>query len=219
MNLDDFKNTWQQQNSDTGAAIEINQTMLTEMKVNKQIKALSSMKWSRIIESAAFFYIIVLLSQYIANDFSVSASMISAVVLNVFAIVGLAGNIGQIVLISKIDYSKPVSELQRDVYGVCSHKLEITKLLLMSVPFYLAYVFIGFDLLFGIDLLQHLEQHMIWFYSISSILLLVVTSRVLAKIHYNNIATSWVKNTIQFIVGERLVNMAQFINNLESTDR
>ena len=66
------------------------------------------MKWARIIESVAFFAIIVLLGQYIATDFRLSAPTISAVVLTIFAIVGLAGNIGQIVLISKIDYAKPV---------------------------------------------------------------------------------------------------------------
>lgn len=218
MNLDNFKHTWQQQNSGTAAAIKINPTLLTEIKVNKQMKALSNMKWARIIESAVFFYIIVLLSQYIAKDFSISAAMISAIVLNIFAIVGLAGNIGQIVLISKIDYSMPVSELQKGIYHLCSHKLQLTKLLLMSVPFYMAYVFIGFDLLWGVDLFQHLEQHMMWFYSSVSILLLIVTTCLLAKLHYNNIGISWVKSTIQFIMGERLVNMAQFINNLESTD-
>lgn len=218
MNLEDMKNTWQQQSNDTVAAIKINQSILTEMKVNKQVKELKSMKWARIIESVAFFYIIVLLWQYIAKDFSVSASMISAFILNIFAIVGLAGNIGQIVLISNIDYAKPISELQKDIYQICSHKLQLTKLLLMSVPFYMAYIFVGFDVLLGVDLFQHLETHMIWFYSLSSILLLVVTARLLLKLNYNNIATSWVRNTIQFIVGERLVNMAQFINNLEATD-
>ena len=218
MNLDNFKDTWQQQNSDT-TAMTINQTMLTDMKVNKQVKALNNMKWARIIESVAFFAIIVLLGKYIASDFSLSAPTISAVVLNIFAIVGLAGNIGQIVLISKIDYAKPVSQLQKDIYRVCSHKLQLTKLLLMSVPFYLAYVFIGFDVLVGIDLFEHLEQHMIGFYAISSLLLLVGTTALLAKVHYNNIETPWVKNTIRLIVGERLVDMAQFINNIESTNR
>ena len=218
MNLDNFKNTWQQQHSDSVAAITINQTMLTEMKMNKQMKELNTMKLARIIESVAFFYLIFVLGQYIANDFSVSASTISAFILNIFAIIGLAGNIGQIVLISKVDYAKPVCELQKDIYRVCSYKLQFTKLLLMSVPFYMAYVFIGFDLLLEVDLFQHLETHMIWFYSLSSILLLVVTARLLLKLNYNNIARSWVKNTIQFIVGERLVNIAQFINNIEMTD-
>ncbi|MCF2946514.1 hypothetical protein L0668_00175 [Paraglaciecola aquimarina] len=218
MNLDNFKHTWQQQYSGTVEAIKIDQTMLTEMKVNKQTKELNNMKWARIIESVAFFCIIVLLGQYIATDFSLSASTISAFILNIFAIVGLAGNIGQIVLIAKIDYAKPVSQLQKDIYSICSHKLQLTKLLLMSVPFYLAYVFIGFDVLLGIDLLQHLELHMIWFYSLSSLLLLIGTTVVLAKLDYKNIERSWVKNTIQFIVGDRLVNMAQFINSIEATD-
>ncbi|XQF90474.1 hypothetical protein ACOBV8_02035 [Pseudoalteromonas espejiana] len=82
----------------------------------------------------------------------------------------------------------------------------------------MAYVFIGFDVLFEIDLFAHLEQHMVWFYSVSSLLLLIVTSCVLAKLNYTNIATPWVKRTITFIVGERLVTMAQFINSIESTD-
>ena len=218
MNLDDFKSTWQQQSSETEAAIKIEQTLLTEIKMNKQVKELSEMKWARIIESAAFFYIIVLLWQYIVNDFSVSAPTISALILNTFAIVGLAGNIGQIVLISEIDYSKPVSELQKDIYHVCSHKLNLTKLLLMSTPFYLAYVFLGFDVMLGIDLFQYIESHMIWFYSLSSVLLFVCSAWVLYKLNYNNISTSWVRNTILFIVGERLVGLARFINNMESSD-
>ncbi|OKY25265.1 hypothetical protein [Thalassotalea sp. PP2-459] len=217
MNLDNVKAAWQQQNNDTGVAITINQTMLTDIKLNKQMQQLNNMKWMRIVESLAFFFIIVLLWQYIVTDFSLSAPKISAFVLNVFAIVGLAGNIGQIVLISQVDYSKPVSDLQKDIYSVCTHKLQLTKLLLMSVPFYMAYVFIGFDLLLGVDLFQHLEQHMIWFYSLSSTLLFFVTAYLLAKLDYKNISLTWVQKTIQFIVGERLVNMAQFINNIEST--
>ncbi|NVK55112.1 MAG: hypothetical protein HWE26_05820 [Alteromonadaceae bacterium] len=219
MNLDDFRNTWQQQNNDSVAAITINQTMLTEMKVNKQMKALTNMKWARIIESAVFFCIIVVLGQYIGNDFSVSAAKISAVILSVFAIVGLAGNIGQIVLVSSVDYTKPVSELQKDMYRLCAHKLQLTKLLFMSVPFYMAYVFIGFDVILGVDLFEHLAPHMVWFYGVSSVVLFVATTWFLTKLNYNNINTSWVKNVIQFIVGARLVSMAQFINNLESTER
>ena len=218
MNLDNFKNTWQQQNSVNESAITINQSLLSETKVNKQMKELSNMKWARIIESAAFFFIILLLGQYIAKNFSVSAPVISALILAVFAIVGLAGNIGQIVHISNIDYAKPISQLQKDIYRLCSHKLQLTKLLLMSVPFYMAYVFIGFDVLFEIDLFAHLEQHMVWFYSVSSLLLLIATGCVLAKLNYTNIKAPWVKRTIAFIVGERLVNMAQLINNVESTD-
>lgn len=217
MNLDNIKNTWQQQNSVNESAITINQSLLSETKLNKQMKEINSMKWARIIESAAFFFIILLLGQYIAKNVSVSAPVISALILGVFAIVGLAGNIGQIVHIANVDYAKPISQVQKDIYRLCSHKLQLTKLLFMSAPFYMAYVFIGFDVLFEIDLFAHLEQHMVWFYSVSSLLLLIATGCVLAKLNYTNIKTPWVKRTVAFIVGERLVNMAQFINDIDST--
>ncbi|EWH08606.1 hypothetical protein DS2_16709 [Catenovulum agarivorans DS-2] len=218
MNLDEMKNTWVQQESQNAAAITIDQRTLVEMKINKQMQQLRAMKWARIIESVLFFCILILLGQYIAQgEFTLSATKVSALILSVFAIIGLAGNIGQVILIAKVDYSQPINELQKNIYQVCCHKLQLTKLLLMSTPFYLAYVFIGFDVLFGIALFQHLESHMVWFYSVSSVLLLIVTVWLSAKLNYKNIHTDWVKNTIQFIVGERLVNVAQFINNIESS--
>lgn len=219
MNLDDFRDTWQQHHSETSATITINDTLLTEMKVNARVKEISHMKWARMIESIAFFFIIVVLCQYIMKDFSLSAPTVSACILSLFALIGLAGNIGQIVLIAKIDFSKPVGELQRDIYRICSHKLHVTKLLFMSVPFYMAYVVIGFDILLGVDLFQQLEQSMVWFYSLSSVLLLTITSALSVKLHYRNISTPWVKHTIRFIVGERLVKIAQFINSIETTDK
>jgi len=217
MNLDDFKNTWQQHTPTTDAAIEINQTVIPGIKINKQIDNLAKMKVARIIESIFFFFIIVSLWQYIVADFTVSAPKVSAFILNVFAIIGLAGNIGQIVLISNLDYAAPVSTLQKNIFAVCLHKLQLTKLILLSVPFYMTYVFFGFDVLFSVDLYQHLASKMVIFYSISSLFLLTVTLWLVCKLHYKNIDTPWVKRTIGFIVGERLIEMAQFINNLESS--
>ncbi|NQY37562.1 MAG: hypothetical protein HRT37_21890 [Alteromonadaceae bacterium] len=219
MNLDDFKNTWEQQSGKIDAAVKINQTMLAKTRINKQIKELRSMKLARIIESIVFFLIIVSLWQFIVNDFSVSAPTVSAFILNIFAIVGLAGNIGQIVLISKVDYSKPINVLHKDIYAICSHKLQLTKLLLLSVPFYMAYVFLGFDVLFGVDLFKYLEQQMVMFYLVSSGLLLMLTIWLLSKLNYRNIATTWVKKVIQVIVGDRLIDIAQFINSMELAEQ
>jgi len=120
MNLDNFKSAWQQQSTDTHSAIEINQAKLAEIKINKQIKVLNKMKWARILESVVFLIIIVLLWKYIAAGFTFSAPIISAFILNLFAIIGLAGNIGQIALISSIDYSKPVNQLQKDFFVLIS---------------------------------------------------------------------------------------------------
>jgi len=215
MNIDDLKSTWNNQ-STTDTSIDINQPLLATIEVNQQMRKLESMKWRRIVESVVFFMIIVALWQYIVDDFTMSAPVISACILNVFAIIGLAGNIGQIALISKVDYAAPVKTLQQNMFEICSHNLQLTRLVLLSVPFYMTYMFLGFDVLFSIDLYQFLSDEMVMFYAVSSAAMLAGTVWFVSKLSYKNISTPWIKWTVAHIVGESLLEMAEFLNNAET---
>lgn len=217
MNIDDLKNTWDNQSGDVNAQIEINQPLLASLEANQQMKELQSIKRTRIIECVVFLMIIVSLWQYIANHFVFSAPTISALLLNVFAIIGLATNIGQITLISTFDYAAPVKDVQQNMYDICAHKLQSTKLVLLSVPFYMSYTFLGFDVLFGIDFYALLSDVMVAIYAVSSLALLVVTLWVISQLSYKNINRPWVKWSLGFIVGKRLIAMAEFLNDAETT--
>lgn len=216
MNLDSLKHTWENQGETSSTSIEINQPLLFSIKVDQQTEKLRNMKISRIIESVLFFIIIVSLWQYIVSDFSFSAPTISAMILNVFAIIGLAANIGQIVLISQVDYAAPVKELQQKMYSLCSHKLQTTRLVLLSAAFYMSYAFLGFDVLFGVDLYQYLSEQMIMFYSVSTVSLFIVIAWFLSQLSYKNITTPWVKWTMGYIVGAQLIDMAEFLHDAET---
>jgi hypothetical protein len=216
MNLDNLKNTWEKQEETANASIEINQPLLFSTEANQQMDKVRNMKIARITESIFCLIIVVSLWQYIVSDFSFSAPIISAMILNVFAIIGFAGNIGQLVLISQLDFSIPVKDLQRNMYNVFSHKLQVTRLILLSVPLYMAYTFMGFDVLFSVDLYQHLSEEMVIFYVVSSVILFMITAWVLSKLTYKNITTPWVKLTIGYIIDEQLIEMAEFINNAET---
>jgi hypothetical protein len=216
MNLEHFKNIWETQDGASNASIDINQPLLATIGVSQQIEKLRNLKISRIVESVVFFIIIVSLWQYIVSDFTFSAPIISAMILNVFAIIGFAGNIGQIVLISQFDFSAPVKDLQRNMYNIFSHKLQVTRLVLLSVPLYMSYTFFGFDALFSFDLYQHLSDDMVMFYIVSTAILFVITAWSLSKLTYKNITTPWVRWTIGYIVGEQLIDMAEFLNNAET---
>jgi hypothetical protein len=216
MNLDNLKNTWEKQEETVNASIEINQPLLFSIEANQQMDKVRNMKVARITESIFCLMIVVSLWQYIVSDFSFSAPIISAMILNVFAMIGFAGNIGQLVLISQLDFSIPVKDLQRNMYNIFSHKLQTTRLVLLSAPLYMAYTFMGFDVLFSMDLYQHLSEDMVMFYGISSVILFMITAWALSKLTYKNITTPWVKLTIGYIIGEQLIDMAEFINNAET---
>jgi hypothetical protein len=214
MNLDNLKNTWEKQEETVNASIEINQPLLFSIEANQQMDKVRNMKVARITES--IFCLMIVVSLYIVSDFSFSAPIISAMILNVFAMIGFAGNIGQLVLISQLDFSIPVKDLQRNMYNIFSHKLQTTRLVLLSAPLYMAYTFMGFDVLFSMDLYQHLSEDMVMFYGISSVILFMITAWALSKLTYKNITTPWVKLTIGYIIGEQLIDMAEFINNAET---
>ena len=216
MNIDDLKNTWNNHSGDINASIEINQSLLASHQANQNMNKLQSLKWNRVAESVVFFMIILALWQYIVADFTFSAPTISAIVLNIFAIIGFASNIGQIVLISKFDYGAPIKDVQHDMYHICAHKLESTKLVLLSVPFYLAYVFLGFDVLFGVDFYSLLSDAMVSFYAVSSLVLLVATIWVYSQLSYKNINKPWVRWCLKFIVGDQLIEMAEFLKDVEA---
>ena len=217
MNLDNLKNTWEKQEETANASIEINQPLLFSIEANQQMDKLRNMKIARIVESIFCLIIVVSLWQYIVSDFSFSAPIISAMILNVFVMIGFAGNIGQLILISQLDFSLPVKDLQRNMYNIFSHKLQVTRLILLSVPLYMAYTFMGFDVLFSVDLDQHLSEEMVIFYVVSSVILFMITAWGLSKLTYKNITTPWVKLTIGYIIDEQLIEMAEFINNAETT--
>ena len=217
MNLENLKNIWEKQEEVSNASIEINQPLLFSIEVNQQMDKLRNMKIARIAESVFFFMIIVSLWQYIVSDFTFSAPTISAMILNVFAIIGFAGNIGQIVLISQFDFSAPVKNLQQNMYSIFSHKLQVARLVLLSVPLYMSYTFLGFDVLFSVDLYQYLSDDMRVFYAVSTAILFLISAWALSQLTYKNITTPWVKWTIGHIVGEQLIDMAEFLSNAETT--
>jgi len=80
----------------------------------------------------------------------------------------------------------------------------------------MAYTFLGFDVLFSVDLYQYLSEQMVIFYAISTAILFVIAAWVLSQITYKNITTPWVKKVIGYIVGEQLIDMAEFLNNAET---
>ena len=186
MNIDDLKNTWQKQNNDN-AYIEVNQKKLCIIEQNNQMKTFAKMKVFRLVEGMLFLLVVVALWQYIADDFVLSAPKISAIILVVFATIGLAGNIGQFALISKVDYSKSIKAVQNQIYLISSHKLQLTRLAILSVPFYMAYVFLAFDIVFGIDLFSTFDAQVKLIYSITTLLMLVSVMWLLMRLNYQHI--------------------------------
>ena len=213
MNLEQLQMEWQGNSSKLNDCIQLNQKLLNEIEANKQSSELDKLVTSRIIEAALFAVIVFLLWQYIAGSWAMTAPVISALTLTVFAIIGLAGNIGQIALLKAINYSNPVKKTLSQLIAVRSHNVNVFKLLTLSVPFYMAYVFLGYELVFGIDLFAVMQTSTKMIFAGVAVVLSVVTGVFITKLkpeNRNHRVINWFFNEV---TGERLTKL---LNNAQS---
>lgn len=216
MNLEQMHAMWQQHSEKLDECMSLNKNLLQEKKIDSKKSDLNKLTVNRAIEGFIFFVIVILLWRYIASSWSLTAPVVSAVILNVFAIVGLVGNIGQIVLLNKVDFSKPVKETLNALIAVRSHNLNIFKLIMLSAPLYMAYVFLGYDIVFSVDLFSLMtEQTKIAFSAISIVfgVLIVFLIKKLKPENRGNMLIGWLFNEVS---GERLTHLLDEIENIES---
>ncbi|RZQ51305.1 hypothetical protein C1E23_20100 [Pseudoalteromonas phenolica] len=215
MNLEQMQTMWQSHNEKLDECVSLNKRLLQEKKIDSQKGELNKLIVTRAIEGFIFFVIVFLLWKYIISSWSYTAPVVSAFILNIFAIAGLAGNIGQIALLNKVDFSKPIKKTLIDLIAVRSHNLNIFKLIMLSIPLYMAYVFLGYDIIFGVDLFSLMsEETKTGFAAISIVFggVIVFLIKKLKPENRNNKLIGWLFNEIS---GERLTHLLDEIENME----
>lgn len=218
MNLEQMQSVWQQHNHKLDECINLNKRLLQERQIESQKGELNKLILTRSIEGIVFFAIVVALGNYIAASWSLTAAVMSAVVLNIFALVGLAGSIGQVVLLSKIDFSKPVKQTLFDLITVRTHSLRIFKLLLLSAPFYMAYVFLGYDILLGVDLFSLMPVESKVIFSGIAVIFGVLVAFIITKLKPENRSNRLIGWLYNEIAGRRLTHLLDEFSTLLECD-
>ena len=219
MNLEQMQSMWQAHSEKLDESMSLNNRLLKEMRVADQKNKLNKLVISRAIEGFLFIIITVFLWRYIVSSWSLTAPVLSAVLLNVFAIIGLAGSIGQIALLTKIDFAKPIKETLTDLIAVRSHSLSIFKLLMFSAPFYMAYVFLGYDMAFGVDLFSLMSVETKSAIAAISVVFGGLVALLISKLKPENRGNRLIDWLYREVAGERLTHLLDEINHLESEKR
>lgn len=215
MDINEMKNIWASQNEKIDENIRLNKTLLNTLSTNKSESEMHRVALWAIAESVTFLVIIIALGSYISHHLTFTAPTLSALVLDIFAIIGFAGSIGQFVLIKLVDYSGGVRSVQKQIYAVREHRLKIGKLLLLSIPFYMAYVFLGFEVMLGIDIYEHFSSSIVSFYAVSSALMLPFAIWLYRKLSFSNMNVRWVRWLAEELGGRQLIVAADFLGDLD----
>ena len=215
MNLDQMQSMWQAHSEKLDECMSLNKSLLQKIQSDGQKSELNKLIWARAIEGLLFLVIVAALWHYVVSYWSLTAPVVSAVVLNVFAIVGLAGSIGQIVLLSKIDFSQPVRKTLSGLIAVRAHGMTIFKLLLLSAPFYMAYVFLGYELVAGIDLFSLMPAETKVIFAIISAVFGVLVALLINQLKPENRSNKLIGWLYREVSGSRLTHLLDQFDNME----
>lgn len=216
MNLEQMQSMWQAHSEKLDESMSLNKKLLQKIQAEGNKSELNKLILTRATEGIVFFCIVLSLGTYMASSWSLTAPVVSAFVLNVFAIVGLAGSIGQIALLSKIDFSKPMKETLNDLIAVRTHSLNVFKLLILSAPFYMAYVFLGYDLFFGVDLFSLMSADTATRFSVVALIFGALAVLLVHKLKPENRTNKLIGWLYQEISGRRLTHL---LDQFESMDK
>lgn len=209
----DFKNIWNNHSSNLQTNLEVNYTSLKTANFKRTRVQLKSLVIRRFLEAFVFLFAIVLLINFIIKNDSQPQYVISGVTLGLFSIIGVIGNLWQIGLIFQLDYSIPVTDFLIQLEKLKLYSLQTLRLLFLSIPFYFAYVIVGFKVLFNFDIYSNANSvWLIWNIVLS--LLLVPFSIYFVKQLKVSTRRNWVKKLIADNGGKQIDSAIQFINEI-----
>jgi hypothetical protein len=216
MELEELKNLWSDCHKKLDRNLKLNRTILKEINLSKMKSKMRRMMTFRAAEALCFLMIIIGLWGFIAANLSLSAPIISAFILTIFGTIGLAGSIGQIILIGAIDYSNSVILIQKQLGRIKSHGIQALKLIMLSIPFYMSYIFLGSKLLFKIDLSASADRNWLILNIIISLCLIIPTLWLYRELGTKATTHNWVKRLISDSGGKEITTAVEFLGEIET---
>ena len=216
MDLQELKLIWNLYNEKLESSVKLNNLVLkklilqnTKRKLNKAIIALA-------FEALAFVIFLFFIGNFAFAFYPSPSLLISCAILGVFGITGLVGIIIQMGLISEIKYDLPVIEIQKKIERVKMQGILFLRIALMSIPFYMCYVILGFRLIWGVDIYEHGDKTWWWSQIILSVgVFLPLCIWLWKKISYKNIHVKWVRS---LIAGTTYKQLTDAMENLKETE-
>jgi hypothetical protein len=152
MELDELKEQWADYDRKLDETLRLNRQLLKTMKLSRVRSALQRLAVLLALESVAWFAGIVVLGLFISRNITMMRFALPAAVLDLFAIANFAALIAQISSALRIDYDRPIADIQKQMEALRVLRIRYIQASVVGgfvawVPFVVV-VFKGF---FGLD--------------------------------------------------------------------
>lgn len=159
--LEDLKNTWAELDQKLDRNWKLNLELIRRTNLDKARKKIRSLIWVNALTLTFYLVATVLFVSFTIANLASIPLMVTGIVFGLWTLLICIAAVHEFELISKLDYSAPIPELQKKLSKI---KLVIIRYLRLGVwifPLYFGFIILFFKLLFGIDIVTHGDQNWI----------------------------------------------------------
>ena len=215
MELDELKQTWTEHTRKLDRLLSLNLQGLKTAQLDKTRSALGRFKAFRLFEIVIGILILIPLGSYIASRISVPTLAIPSLIVAASVLVPVVANIRQLILLGRISYADPITTIQRKLEEIKLHFLRSFRLPVLMLPLYMAYVVVGLNLVFGMDVLAQSSAAYLWANLAFSLILVVPAVWILRNLSFKNVDNPVIRALVHGSGGKQMVAALAFLKTLQ----
>lgn len=197
-------------------ANSLNLKLAREVNVQRSVSVLKDLNSNRAFELVAGILVAVFLGNFIVDNRDSVSLVVSSAILLIFTFISIFGCIRQLILISRFDCSQTVAENQEALISMRTHHLKYLRLTILQVPFYMAYIVIGFKIAFGIEIWETGDRNWLWLNVLVGLVLAPFSIWLYRLIRINNLHVNWVRRLYELSGGDQITKAMQFLDGAKT---
>lgn len=218
MDLSNLQQTWNRFEKKLDQNRQLNLHLLRKVNLEKTKLKLSSLIWQQALTIIFYMMAGSWFMYFSATHWGNWSFVISGVILAVWSFIATASAIYQLQLILTLDYSLPVIQLQKKLMVLKTSIIRNLRFVGWVLPFYMAFVVVGFQVLFGVDIIREMETQVLVWNTIFSVFLIFVSLWIHKKLSPKNANKDWLNWLIQGS-GSQVNDALKFLKEIDDFKR
>jgi len=215
MDANELKNIWQAYDAKLEKSLKMNEHCIEAIQIQKAKRQFKSLLIGRIVELAIAVALLLFMGSLLYSNIDNIGISVSAGIIMVFAIISISGCIRQIRIITQINYSESVTEIQSKLALLQTNMVRYLRLAFLILPFYTAYIVVGFKLIFDVDIVA--KGNVNWWIGqiVVSVLFIPLSIWLLKKLSFENMHLKLIRVLIEGAGGKSVVKAMSFIKEID----
>lgn len=197
-------------------ANSLNLKFAEDIKLQKTASVLKDLNSNRVVELVVGILVAAFLGNFLFDNRDSGILLASAAILILFTLIAILGCIRQLILISNFDCSQSVTENQATLISVQAFHLNYLRLTILQFPLYMAYILVGFKVIFGVNIWEDGDRLWILLNLVIGLALLPLSLWLFRIIRQENLHVKWVRRLYEVSGGDQISKAIEFLEEARS---